>query len=287
MGDNEYKIFLKESTNQNDGHSWWLQEENIQKEAGTFTPSKEYLGFTLKELLLIDGFEISISFDEETSNDIEKNKKQGVIHATLNIIKDYKDHQLIIFGSGCEINEFHLHINRIEQPNENSACFVKGSMDGGLSIYLTLTPTQFDNIAELIKINRLDRLELVLFEPPGFYSAPNSDYIMVLPNSKELEVVTPDNCEIKPPRLGKSYFSINAYRQDRVTKATEENDSVEDKHENFQEYKDILEKILNRLDSLVYVPLGLFVGVIIGVFIVPWLLKVGSVIKDIIFQFFS
>ncbi|MFC3909723.1 hypothetical protein ACFORL_11645 [Legionella dresdenensis] len=291
MGNSKFKIFLKESSNQNHDLSWWLQEENQENKADVFVPSKEYLAFTLKELQLIDGLEISTYFDEENKNDRDVTKRQGVILAIMNIKKDYNNRQIIMFGSGGEINEYNLYINKIENPNENPICTVKDNYTGnGLNIRLTLMPAQFDYIAGLIKINRLERLELELLEPPGFYSSPNSDFIKVLPNSKELEVVTPENCKIKPPRLGKSYFTIYAYRHDNLTKVTEENASLEKEYEKFPEYKEILEKILNRLDSLekyVGLPLWLFVGAFFGAFIMPWIIKVGSVIKEIIFNFFS
>ncbi|VEB35533.1 hypothetical protein [Legionella cherrii] len=265
MDNPEYKILLKENSEKKNGYFWSLQEENKGKTIEGLTPWKVYLSFSLKELLLYNWIDICTSFDEETSIDKEETEESGVIHATLNLedcisIEPFKSgRKLLMFGTNSKINDFYLRINITKNSNEIAIGTVEGStrdseaskdFSGSISIRLFLKPKQFNYISDLIKNNRLERLELVLDEPQGFYSSANSDFIKVLTNSKEHEIIIPDNCKINPPRLSKTYFSIRAIRQDKITEEHEENNLLDDRNENIQEYKQIIEKILKKLDRI-------------------------------------
>lgn len=278
MDNTEYKIILEENSEQQDGYLWSLQEENKGKTISGFTPCKVYLSFSLKELLLLNWVDISTSFDEETSKEKEETQESGVIHAILNL-EDCSSFEcfdsglgLLMFGNDRKINDFYLRINITNNPNEITTCTIEGSTRdseeskdfcGSISIRLFLKPKQFNYISDLIKNKRLERLELGLDEPPGFYSSANSDFIKVLTTSKEHEIITPDNCKITPPRLGKTYFSMRAIRQDNITEEPEENYLLDDKNENIQEYKEILEKILkklHRIENVLAFPLWMIFG---------------------------
>lgn len=265
MDNKKYKILLKEHSMQENGYPWSLQEYNKENPMKGFTPWKGYISFSLKNLHLTNSIYIDTSLDEETHKDKQEAKETSIIHGKLRLenydnFNDVKiNHKLIMFGSNCEINNFHLYISITENPDDIATCIIDGytydtddppEFGDSIVIKISLTSQQFNYISDLIKKNHLERLEIYLNEPDGFYSALDSDFIKILTNSKEHEVITPDNCSINPPRLGKTYFALTAFSLDDVTEKPEKNDLHDDKNEDIQEYKQLAENLLNRLDPM-------------------------------------
>lgn len=306
MDNTEYKILLKENSEHKNGYLWSLIEEGNDNVGKELTPWKGFISFSLEDdLWLTHSIKVGTSFDDETGKYKEENEANEAILAALLIDKCWNtethnehDQKPSMFGTNNEINGALLTIRKSKIPNNLPTCFVKGSAyfdeysSGSISIQITLMPTEFNFIAELIKINRLKGLEILLRDPPGFYSAPDEDYIKVLTDSKMHKVETHDNCKITPPRLGTAHFSISAYRRDIVKLDCEESDSLDDtnKDENIQEYKQMHEKLLNRLERLevrVGLPIWMIVGGLFGVYILgPALLEIGPIIKNIFLHFF-
>ncbi|HHT0593548.1 TPA: hypothetical protein ACTXXA_001458, partial [Legionella anisa] len=227
---------------------------------------------------------------EKNSNDTESTIEDewisGILHSgTCSDGKNLEnDATYSMFGTNREIKSFGLLIRKNENPNDEAKCVMGGfvgttiegdgfiedqTFDDEVWFNLFLTPQQFNKIVDLIKSKRMDILEITLWGPPGFYyeysPAPHSSvyYIKILTDSKDHKVVIPDGCKICPPRLGDADFNIKIIQRltlnpkqdlsniniEKLFYESEDDDNNNQRKE-IQEYKQIVENILNQLNRM-------------------------------------
>lgn len=218
----ENKILLSEDSEYKSLYSWSLQEFNNKGEKIGFDqiPWRWDLNFTASELR----YHYSVN-KNKSNNDEDSTQENEFITAILHpgICRDGQsledDVSYSMFGTNRIIKEFILRIQKIEDGGDNELCYLLGivsytteldfrkiTTDDTIDITLRLSPQRFNKIAELIKTQLIDILELALVGVPGFYSewspSISTENIKILSAQEEPVVIKKDGCKIDPPRLG-------------------------------------------------------------------------------------
>ena len=124
-----------------------------------------------------------------------------------------------MFGTGRYIRNFWLTIYKLEEGDNDECCNLWGCVsyttdcdfhdvttDDTINIYLYLSQKRFNSIAEVIKNQRVDVVQVRLKRVSGFYSdwspSISTNSVKILVAADDQNLVCPENCDIVPPRLG-------------------------------------------------------------------------------------
>jgi len=223
----ERKIKLSEEPEFKNLYSWSLQElnEEGEKVGSDQVPWEWSLYFTASEVRYNNTIDIEKSDEPSEEENTAQTHESESITAILHpgICRDGKyledDTSYSMFGTNRRIKQFGLRIQENKEGGDREGCHIWGCVsyttevdfrdettDDTVEIYLSLSPTQFNTIAELIKTRRADILQVRLGRVSGFYSewspSISTNNIKILAASKDQEVIARDGCEIEPPRLG-------------------------------------------------------------------------------------
>ncbi|RAP36666.1 hypothetical protein B1207_07640 [Legionella quinlivanii] len=265
----EYRVLCKKSGVNSDS-PWLLQEfdKNDRKDYRDFIPWDGFLTFKVNDLLYSYSTDINntIINSEETDCNTELVRQGGSILGRLQPIGCYaeksnsenEDFVYSMFGSKRPIEHFGLNIKKNKNSNDKAKCQLRGWMsfteetgNAHISVYLSLTPQQFDSMADLIKSKHIDLLELTLHNPPGFYSeraSSGENYIKILMDSKEHKFG--QDSEINPPCLGYvNDFNIKIIQRHYWIEPDEEEQHEVEKEEVIETQQD-LENLLPRFERI-------------------------------------
>lgn len=234
----ENKIVLSEESEYKSLYSWSLQEldKSGQKIGLDQIPWAWSLYFTASEFL--SSYSLVVK-DEPTK---EKEHISAKLHP--GICRDGKwkrDVSYSMFGTARRIKSFELCISKIEENKDNKdnkdskKCHIWGSpsytteidfrnetTEDIVIINLYVSDQQFYKLVDLIKLGRIDILEIRLNGVSGFYSewspAISTNHIKILTDdSKDQKVIMKDGCKIEPPRLGAvGEFNITAIQRHKL-----------------------------------------------------------------------
>jgi hypothetical protein len=242
----EKKILLNNESEYNSLYSWSLQEFNNENEkiGSDQIPWQWSLYFTASEFRYIYSIDINKSDESAIDDSEESNRESEVITAILHsgVCRDGEslENEVLysMFGTNRLLNHLDLKIYKVKE-DDNERCHIWGgvsytseidfrdeTVDDYVIIKLGLSPQRFDKIAELIKNQRVDVLEITLSMVSGFYAewspSISTSMIKILTNSilgdsQDQEVITLDDCEIDPPRLGDiGEFSMRIIQRNKL-----------------------------------------------------------------------
>ena len=224
----EREIRLSEESEYVNLYSWSLQEfdKDGNKIGIDQIPWKWSIYFTASELRYIRSIHIEQSYNsEEAEKENKPVKDSETIIATLHPgicvggQRLQNDVAFSMLGTGRIIRNFMLRIQKLEDGNNHEGCSLWGCVsytteldfrdettDDAVEIYLGLSQKRFNSLAEIIKYQRADVVQLRLQRASGFYSewspSISTDSVKVLTAYDEQIIVCPEKCDIKPPRLG-------------------------------------------------------------------------------------
>ena len=226
----EREIRLSEESEYKSLYSWSLQEFDSggNKIGDKQVPWQWRLYFTASELQYHRSIEIGQSFSIEDEKVVEEKKPVEEAESITAILHpgaccDGKwwqdDPTFSMFGTDRKISHFGLNINKLDDGDTNERCnlwgcvsydyecdFVNETTDDNVEIYLWLSPQRFNNLAEIIKTQTVDKVQVSLCTVFGFYSewspSISTDSIKILANSDDQKIVRPEGCDITPPQLG-------------------------------------------------------------------------------------
>ena len=225
----EKKIRLSENPEYNSLYPWSLQEINEKEEkvGNDQIPWSWSLYFTASELR----HNYSVDVEKPNESDIDENtgrpQENEVITAILRsgackngLLEDKVFYSM--FGTDRMINQFELQIHKSEESSYREKCHMWGCVsytseidfrnyttEDTVIIYLSLSPQRFEKITKLINDRCVDTLQICLSGVSGLYSewspSISTNYVKILADTKDQEVITQDGCQIDPPRLGDVY----------------------------------------------------------------------------------
>ena len=224
----EREIRLSEESEYKSLYSWSLQEfDDDGTEIGTNqVPWQWSLSFTASELRILESIHIEESDDSE--DEVEENnpiEESQTIMAILHpgICNDGQWLQDVtsfpMFGTDRRIRDFVLGIYKLDEGNANERCKLWGCVsytseidfgnettDDTVEISIWLSPQRFISLAEMIKTQRADVIQVRLGRVSGFYSewspSISTSSVKILAAADDQEVVSPKDSDITPPRLG-------------------------------------------------------------------------------------
>lgn len=235
------KIKLSEELEYKNLYSWSLQElnEEGEKVGRDQVPWIWNLYFTASELRYSRSIDIEQEGDSVEECTSPKAQEREIIYAILHpgICQDGRwledDTSYSMFGTNRKIKQFGLRISKTEKDSDEK-CRVWGCVsyttevdfreettDDTVEIYLSLSPDRFNDIADQIKSQRIDILQIGLGRVSGFYSewspSISTNKIKILAASNDQEVLSSEGCKIYPPRLGNvGEFNITLTRRHRL-----------------------------------------------------------------------
>ncbi len=222
-------------------HTWSLQEfDKDGSKVGDDRIPWNGLYFTASELRLISQIKLE---RPHKSNDEEENKvieESEIISAILHpgVCGDGQslqdDVSYTMFGTDRRIKNFGMYIEKIETEDVNERCTLWGCVrytmeidfnyettDDTVQILIYLSPERFKSLAEIIKMQRADVVQVRLRKVSGFYSAWSpfikTERVKVLARADNQKIVFPEGCDITPPELGEvGEFSLSITQRNKA-----------------------------------------------------------------------
>lgn len=237
----ERRIKLNTDSEYESLYKWALQEYNDKDEAigSPQVPWAWGMDFKATELRYIRALDIGkksfanlFSDDEEQHEEAQKEDEErraevsdteriaGSLYPTQFRCGEWQDDycSVSMFGTNREIKDIQLDIRVSEYDSEYCKLwgspsytadfdFEEETIDDTLYVRVRVSAERFNEFSELIKGKQMDTCIVHLSSVSGFYSewspAVRTNKIKVLCAGSNQEVQTPDDCDIKPPRLGR------------------------------------------------------------------------------------
>ncbi|MDD5365392.1 MAG: hypothetical protein PHR30_08650 [Gallionellaceae bacterium] len=224
----EREIHLSEQSEYGNLYSWSLQEFDKagNKIGSDQIPWQMNLYFTASELRYIRSIQLEQSYISAEA--AKKNKSVADSETITAILRPgiYVDGQWLeddiafsMLGTSRVIRNFRLAIHVLENGDNHEGCsllgcvsytteidFLDETTDDIVVIDLTLSQIRFNSLAEIIKYQRTDVVQLRLQRASGFYSewspSISTDTVRILAADDAQKIVCPEGCNITPPRLG-------------------------------------------------------------------------------------
>jgi len=235
----EREIRLSEESQYKNLYSWSLQEFDADgsKVGSDQVPWDWSLYFTASELRLISSIKFERPYksdDEEENNVIEESEIiSAILHPGMcgdgQSLQD--DVSYSMFGTDRRIKDFRMCI---EKKIDNESCTLWGCVsytteidfnyettDDTVQIYICLSPERFNSLAEIIKMQRADVVQVRLDKVSGLYSewspSISTNRVKVLARADDQKIVFPEGCDITPPKLGEvGEFSLSITQRNKV-----------------------------------------------------------------------
>lgn len=222
------RVILSEESEYKNLYDWSLKEiDGDGKQVGRdLIPWAWGVSFTARNLVLTETLSLSSEMLSSSSDDGDSNTKREAtkrqsIRATLRPwdLEPYCQTGFSMFGTGRALSKFDLVIYKLQEGDGEERCVAWGSVsytseidfredttDDVLIFNLFICSDRFARYAERIAGRTVDEVVFRVRGVAGFYSdwSPSitADSIKVLTNSEEHKIQNPDDCTIKPPRLG-------------------------------------------------------------------------------------
>lgn len=222
------EIRLSEDSQYKNLYSWSLQEfaSDGKKIGLDQIPWSWSLYFTASELR--HNKSIRLEGQNGPEGEVKKNKfaeESQSITAVLHsgVCGDgtclERDTTFSMFGTGRQIDQFYLHIYKLENGDTNERCNLWGclsyttdvdfhdeTVDDTVAINLWLLPQRFEDLAEMVRSQGADVVRVRLGRVSGFYSewspSVSANSVKILCVGNEQNIVLQEGCDISPPRLG-------------------------------------------------------------------------------------
>ncbi|MCD9493192.1 hypothetical protein GLP30_20640 [Photobacterium phosphoreum] len=216
------KVKLSEESEYKNLYKWFLQEVNDQGAAQDkkFIPYNGYMNFSASELRIerkIDSYLMGF-FDDDQPQKKEIRSTEiisGVLHNGF--CRDGKELDgytcFKMIGTNRKIERISLIIEPIDDGGKEG-CKLDGiisyssdsfTQDDFLLISFYVKRERFDMLAKAIDNNSISSARISINKVSGFYASwsPDGDasLVKVLTHEHD-EILTHDNCDIEPPRLG-------------------------------------------------------------------------------------
>jgi hypothetical protein len=124
-----------------------------------------------------------------------------------------------MFGTSREIKDFGLRILKLDDDKAHERCSVWGcvrytsevdfryqTQQDCMEVHLWLSPKRFSELREMLVTDGATLVQVSMYGVSGFYSdwspSISTDSVKVLTSGDEHGVLTPEGCDISPPRLG-------------------------------------------------------------------------------------
>lgn len=249
------RVILSQDSEHKGLYDWLLKEVDRDGNQVGFDqiPWPWSLSFTARDLVLTEALVIisgtrpnDDSGDANTERTVQRRQS---IRATLLPLKagHFDRTEFSMFGTSRLISKFELYIYELQATDGEEKCVATGNVsytyendfdlrttDDAVAFNLFVRSDTFARYAKRVSASSVDEVVLQLGGVSGFYSewSPSiSAYsIKVLTDSQEQKVQTPEDCSIRPPRLGEVvetnlYFHrVVRLEQAEAEKARVEND---------------------------------------------------------------
>jgi hypothetical protein len=238
----EREVHLNQESLHKGLYSWSLQEFDGEgnKLGRDQIPWDWSLYFTVSELRLISSIKLERTYksneQEENKSIIESQAITAVLHPGLcsdgKRLKD--DISYSMFGTDRKIKNFGMYIEKIDSEDAKESCTLWGSVsytfeidfnyettDDTVNINIMLSPEKYNGLAEIIKMQRADVVQVRLGKVSGVYSewspSISTNRIKVLASACDQKIVVPRGCNITPAELGEvGEFSLSIIQRNKV-----------------------------------------------------------------------
>jgi len=250
----DHKVILSQDSEHKSLYKWSLQEmdTNGKKLGRDLIPWAWRFNFRASELSLRDTLSFETKYKDGSREKEVISADRRFIFARLTPERkrgQFRDTTFSMFGTGRTIPQFELHIEKIEDENEQERCVAWGcvsytaevdfrneTIEDCLIFMMYLSPRRFAAYAEKIASSAVDEVFLQVTGVSGFYSdwspSISTDHVKVLTGEQEHEVAIPNNCTINPPRLGAVVEAQVCFRSNcklaTETPDTQESDELSD-----------------------------------------------------------
>lgn len=234
------RIILSPESEYKNLYEWSLQEVDAEgKEIGRDQIPWEWtLYFKATELTLHDTLTIGSSYPHASESDSNTVTAKQSISAKLHPFGMTWTPSYSMFGTDRTITDFSLSIIPSVVEDEQEQCLAWGVVSYSaeidfrseatpdcLGFYLIVSPERFAQYAEMTATSSVQDVSFFVGRVPGFYSnwSPgiSPDHIKILTDKSAHKIEIPPDCQIDPPRLGRTqYAELNIRRTTELAKAT-------------------------------------------------------------------